>query len=232
MISQHELEQYSSTYSVERLKSFVYSNNDTMEDVIKRYADNMIISQSLYPALCTLEIILRNAIDTVLKTYISKDWIDKEVSNRHFFLDESDHILVKNAYEITKKDCRQSSKEITNGKIIANLNFGFWTNLCVKKYSPRIWNRMECFKGVFVNYPNHKPEIAVISKKLYSVRKFRNRIFHYEQIFKNPQKTLELYNTILEIIYYLPHDNLHILDKTSVFPKVFNSLINSNKAKT
>ena len=226
-----DLNKYSSTYSAERLKSFIYSENDTIEDVAERYGNNVIISQALYPALCTLEIILRNAIDTVLKSYISKTWIEDEIKN-NTLLEEIDYRMLINAYDITKKECRLSSKPFTIGKVIANLNFGFWTNLCVKKYSPRIWNRMECFKGVFVNYPNNKPEIAIISKKLYTIRKFRNRIFHYEPIFKKPQKTLELYNNMLEIISYLPNDNLQILNKTSVFLDVYNSLMISAKQKT
>jgi len=231
MIDQKDIEKYTATYSVERLKSFIYSEQDTIEDVTNHYVDNMKISQALYPALCTLEIILRNAIDTILKIYISETWIEEELKN-NVFLEKSDYQLLVNAYEATIKECKSSSKNITIGKIVANLNFGFWTNLCVKKYSPKIWNRMCCFKGVFVNYPNEKPEIALISKKLYKIRKFRNRIFHYEQIFKSPEKTLELYNNILEIISYLPNDNLQILGKTSTFLDLYNDLTKSNKQKT
>ncbi len=91
---------------------------------------------------------------------------------------------------------------------------------------------MKCFKGIFANYPNTKPEIARITKKLYTIRKLRNRVFHYEQIFKNPDRTLELYNTILEVISYLPNDNLKILEKTSIFPQIYNSLTEPNKPKT
>lgn len=224
MINLNELEKYSATYSVERLKSFIYSNNDTIDDVIERYSNNVIISEALYPALCTLEIILRNAIDSVMKSNFSKNWIEDELKNNSL-LDKSDYQLLVNAYNLTKKECKLSSKEFTIGKVIANLNFGFWTNLCVKKYSPKIWNRMSCFKGVFVNYPNHKPEIAIISKKLYIIRKFRNRIFHYEQIFKNPKNTLNLYNNILEVISYLPNDDLQIFKRTSNFHNVYDDVI-------
>lgn len=71
-----------------------------------------------------------------------------------------------NAYEITKKECESNKKSVTTGKIIANLNFGFWTNLCMKKYSASIWNKKQCFKSVFVHYPNKRPEISIISKKM------------------------------------------------------------------
>lgn len=231
MIDDKDIKKYSATYSVERLKSFIYSDDDTIKDIMKHYSDNMLISQALYPALSTLEVFLRNTIDTALRVHISETWIEDEIKNNSF-LEKSDYQLLLNAYNVTQKDCLSSGKKITTGKIIANLNFGFWTNLCVKKYSPKIWNKMSCFKGVFVNYPNHKPEISVISQKLYSIRKLRNRIFHYEQIFKNPAKTLELYNLIIEVINYLPNDEFCILEKTSTFFNVYNQLTIANKQKT
>ena len=93
MVSEKELEQYSTTYSAERLKSFVYSETDTIDDVIERYSNNIIISEALYPALCTLEVILRNAIDSVLRLHISQSWIEDEIKNNSF-LDKSDYQLL------------------------------------------------------------------------------------------------------------------------------------------
>lgn len=223
MIEQKEIEKYTATYSVERLTSFIYSENDTIEDVTKHYVDNMKISQALYPALCTLEIIFRNAIDTVMRTCFSETWIEDEIKN-NAFLENSDYQLLISTYETTKKECKSASKDLTAGKIIANLNFGFWTNICTKRYSAKIWNKKHCFKGVFINYPSKRPEIAIISKKLYAIRKLRNRIFHYEQIFRYPEKTLSLYNNILEILSYLPNDELNILEAHSTFLSIYNKL--------
>ena len=66
--------------------------------------------------------------------------------------------------------------------------------------------------------------INIIAKKLYNIRRLRNRIFHYEKIFKYPQRTLSLYNDILEILSYLPSDNLEILKQTTTFIKTYNEL--------
>lgn len=67
-IKKEELEKYASTISVERLLSFKQDDNDTIESLIARYQDNIRISQALYPELSTLEVTLRNAIDTMLRT--------------------------------------------------------------------------------------------------------------------------------------------------------------------
>ena len=63
MITEQDLEKYSTNISVERLKSFIRNEDDTIEKVLSRYVDNIQISQCLYPELSILEITLRNSID-------------------------------------------------------------------------------------------------------------------------------------------------------------------------
>ena len=224
-----DTKKYSLTYSSERLFSFAYSENDTISDIITNYADNIKISQSIYPELCTLEVILRNAIDSTLKNNISQTWLEDEINN-NALLDASEYKTLIKAYYNTKDDCKAASKDFTTGKVIANLSFGFWTNLCVKKYNSKIWNKPKCFYGVFANYPYGR-SINPIAKKLYAIRRFRNIVFHYEKIFKYPKCTLALYNDILEILSYLPNDELDILKSTSTFLDTYNSLLKANSKK-
>lgn len=231
MLNEKDLEKYATTYSIERLKSFVLSNEDTIDDVISRYKRNLRISLALYPELSTLEIILRNAIDVALRMHYSETWIEDELQN-NTLLDVQDFSILQNAYQTTMKECKSSSKTLTTGKIIANLNFGFWTNLCTKKYNSKIWNKKGIFKSVFTNYPSKKPDVWLISKKLNAIRKLRNRIFHYEQIFKYPEKTLNLYNELLEVMSYLPKDELKILADISLFKDTYNSLIQETTLKS
>ena len=221
-ITEKELEQYTSTLSIERLLSFRTNDNDTIDTLIKHYQMNLRISQSLYPELSTLEVTLRNAIDTVLKRCISQTWIEDEIREQHLLTDH-EHAKLVIAYNDVKKE--YSGKNFTTGKVIANLNFGFWTNLCSKWYSSNIWNKGCCFKGVFVNYPGNTNKIGVIATKLRAIRYLRNRIFHYEPIYKNPQNTLRMYNTIMEVISYLPQDNSNILKDTSTFLDTYNKAI-------
>jgi hypothetical protein len=227
MINNDELEKYSATYSEERLSSFAYSDIDTIKNIVENYGNNMIISQSLYPELCTLEIILRNSIDNILRKYISETWIEDEINN-NVWLDSSEYETLLKAYKSAKEECFAEKKQFTIGKVVANLNFGFWTNLCVKKYNSKIWNKPKCFYGVFPRY-TYEPSITIIAKKLYTIRRFRNRIFHYEKIFKYPEKTLNLYNDILEMLSYLQNDDLEILKKTSTFLGVYNKLMEDVK---
>ena len=223
MINSEELKKFIPTYSLDRIESFIYSSDDTIDDIIERYQDNIKISQALYPELATLEVILRNSINAALCKHISETWLEDEIAN-NTLLEENDYSLLISAYNTTKKECLSSKKELTSGRVIANLNFGFWTNLCMKKYNSKIWNKIYFFKGIFVNYPSKTQAIGVISQKLYAIRKLRNRVFHYEQIFRYPKKTLKLYNEILELLSYLPKDNLNVVQDTSSFLDLYNQL--------
>ena len=182
----------------------------------------MRISQALYPELSMLEVTLRNSIDTMLKSCISETWLEDEVQKQKI-LSNHDHEKLITVYNDTKKEYK--NRDFTLGKVIANLNFGFWTNLCSKWYCSNIWNKGRYFKGVFVNYPSNVNNIGIIATKLRLIRRFRNRVFHYEKIFKYPDRTLSLYNDILEMLSYLPNDDLEILKRTSTFLDTYNKLI-------
>ena len=218
-ITREKLGKYASTLSVERLLSFKIDDSDTVDMLIERYKTNLRISQALYPELSTLEVTLRNAIDTMLRTCISETWIEDEIQQQRILSDHEHAKLIKAYNEIKKA---YPDNDFTLGKVIAKLNFGFWTNLCSKWYCSNIWNKGCCFKGVFVNYPSEVNNIGVIAAKLRLIRRFRNRIFHYEPIFKFPQNTLKIYNQIMEIISYLPSDNSDILKDTSTFLHAYN----------
>lgn len=230
IINEKELKKFSSTLSVERLLSFRQSDDDTIEILIERYKTNLRISQAFYPELSTLEITLRNAIDTMLKSCISETWLEDEIQQQKILTDQ-EHAKLLKAYNDTKIECK--NKNFTIGKVIANLNFGFWTNLCSKRYNAIIWTKKGAFKGVFVNYPiNMQQQIHSLSLRLRTIRYLRNKIFHYEPIFKKPQNTLKMYNEIVEIISYLPSDNANILKDTSTFINIYNQAIATKQQKT
>ena len=200
-----DLEKYRATIGVERLQSFcVGMKNVTESDLLKIYELNIKVSQSLYPALSTIEIHLRNAIDTMMQTIFSKTWLEDEILNNKI-LYEYDYQKLQSAYNTLK--IKYGTNNITHGKLISELTFGFWVNLCSKKYNPKIWTKKGAFRGVFVNFDkSKKEEIHEISSKLNKIKKLRNRVFHYEPILYKKEKFGEIYNIICEIVAYLPQD--------------------------
>lgn len=212
-----DLEKYKSTIGVERLISFSNGVEDIAEDfLLKMYELNIKTSQSLYPALSIVEIHLRNAIDTMLQTLFSKTWLEDEIKTQKLLYDYDFEKLQK-AYKTLQS--KYGEENITHGKLISELTFGFWVNLCSKKYNPKIWTKKGAFRGVFIDYPKDRQEkIHEISVKLNKIKKLRNRIFHYEPILYKKDKFGVIYNIICELITYLPKDGSGIFERTNNFP--------------
>ena len=76
------MNKYNSTYSTERLSAYAYSENDTIQDIITNYSNNIQISQAIYPELCILEVILRNAVDSILKQYALPSFLLSKDENK------------------------------------------------------------------------------------------------------------------------------------------------------
>ncbi len=211
------LDKYRATIGIERLKSFGYGKEDITEDyLLQMYELNLKTSQSLYPALSMVEIHLRNAIDTMMQTIFSVTWLENEIEKQNLLFD-FDHNKLIQAYNTLQS--KYKLEDITHGKLISELTFGFWVNLCSKKYNPKIWTKKGAFRGVFIDYPQDKQEkIHEISEKLNKIKKLRNRIFHYEPILHKKDKFGVLYNNICDIMSYLPKDNSGLFERTNNFP--------------
>lgn len=97
------------------------------------------------------------------------------------------------------------------------MDFGhhFFQNLTTKK----IWNKHT--KQMFPNMPKKDRNRRVLSAKINTIRYFRNRIFHFEQIF-DKQNLFEVHLNIFEIIKWL---NLALYNITTELDE-FNSVIN------
>jgi len=218
------LEKYKNNIGIERLKFHYSQQADFDEDfLITRYILNIKISQALYPILSIIEVYLRNAIDIMLQNIVDKDWLEKEITNQNLLFDY-DYTKLNEALKTLKK--KYKSENITRGKIIAELNFGFWVNLCSRKYNPKIWTKKNAFKMVFPNFPNcQKEDIAIISSQLTKIKNLRNRVFHYEPILKNNNDFLTIYNEIRQIIFYLPSGNERIIRETDNFNRIITEVI-------
>lgn len=140
----------------------------------EEYRQNLLISKNAYIPLSILEIALRNALDTYLTIKIGQDW-----HTNNTFLTPMAQKKIKEVNDTLKGHKETDSKE----KIIAELNFGFWVSLFQKPYQN--YFRTKDLQQIFPNMPSKK-EIFLdreeIYKKLDHIRRFRNRVFHYEKV--------------------------------------------------
>lgn len=160
--------------SQERLSAYQSRvDNDGHLNLFSHYAWNMALSESLYPIVQTLEITLRNAIYEAAKDHFNRDdWFDDRAIIHHRYNQTSIHKA--------KQILQQQNKPLEPGRIIAELNFGFWTSLLDKRYEQILWPAL--IKTTFPHMPKNIRTRKNLSSRFNKIRLLRNRIFHHEPI--------------------------------------------------
>jgi hypothetical protein len=175
--------------SKDRFEPYLIHHQNDSKSAMHHYKGNILIAESFYPLLSVLEIGLRNSIDYQLtKRFNDRNWYE----NMEF-------IRIASRFQIDKISDAKSNilsekKEITPGRIISELSFGFWTSLFDVKFEMTLWKSLRL---AFPNCPKQIRQRKTMSSKFNSIRKLRNRIFHHEAISWN-LKVLDRYRIELE----------------------------------
>lgn len=160
--------------STERLDPYLNYHSGDFIKAVAHYKFNIEISAAFYPLLSILEVGLRNNIDYQLK---------RRFDNANWF-DSSEFVKIVGKFQIDRVSEARSSilsekKEITAGKIISELSFGFWTSLLDSRFERTLWKHL---RHSFPNCPKKIRQRKTMSTKFNGIRKLRNRIFHHESI--------------------------------------------------
>ena len=171
-----------------------FISNDRLNNYtdFNEYKNNIYLSQKYYILLSIFEVSFRNSLDYYLKS-ISNNYLLEES-----ILHTDSIVKIKEA----KKKILQRKEQLSHNKIVAELSFGFWTSLFRKSYSNIM--RTNHIKTIFPNIPKKDVKLInrnILDKKLNKIRKFRNRIFHFEKII-NKQEYKNIENEILELLNY------------------------------
>ena len=191
--------------------------------VIARYKWNLALSEALYPSLSLLEIGLRNRIDNTLSNLHGSDWLQESchywiktpwMQSKGFPNPEQDAIFK------AKQKLIRDNGGWSHPKLVAELNFGFWTNLFKSHYHPTIWQSKEKpMRMVFPESPKISPKKAYDA--LSRVRTLRNRIAHHEAIWNKPTLQ-EDYQTIFFLLSALNQSLEAMANDLDRFPLVWN----------
>jgi hypothetical protein len=164
--------------------------------ILKSIKKIFILVKNIIYYFWFFEISLRNSIDDYLKSKISHEWLNSDILHKDTLkrIDEA------------KQKILQRKEILGHDKIIAELPLGFWTSLFRKSYANLI--RIKDIKGIFPNIPSKKQKLInrnILDKKLNHIRKFRNRIFHYERII-NKLEYITMQDDIFELLLYFDED--------------------------
>lgn len=124
---------------------------------------------------------------------------------------------------------RPGSQAITEGQVVAELDFGFWTGLFHGSYvfrsakDPRLWGgspryphtMRDLFTRVFPYRAPRFTSVTEVGPLLNELRHFRNRVFHHEPIFATAKRKcpLDVYRDIHEVVGWIEPELARVLDR-------------------
>ena len=159
--------------SIPRFEGYRRTPTEPDIECMKRYVWNVALSEALYPTIQFLEIALRNSIHDAATSAFNNDfWFDnpKVISNPKTLR------IISGA----KGALAKAHKPIESGRVVAELDFGFWRALFYNEYERKLWRQI--IGDVFPNAPRRQRQRRLISPRVEKVRDLRNRISHHEPI--------------------------------------------------
>lgn len=190
--------------SAERLGSYARHDGASDQVALARYQWNIAVSASLYSSLQLCEVSLRNALHFLLSQEYGETWYEgSELRISEWGRKE----VAKVQRQLTK-----SKKTITPSRVVAELQFGFWTHLFQHDYQSPQGFLPKHIKGIFPHLEKSRHKPKQIKRDLDAIRILRNRIFHHERIIH--WKDLDAkHDLILDVIHW-SSPQLHTLAKT------------------
>jgi hypothetical protein len=205
--------------SIERLEA--YGRDGANEcTVFARYLWNMALCESLYSPLQCAEIALRNAFHHVLS---------QKYNTEYWFNNMPLSPFMRKQVAEAKDTANKFGARMTDGFIVAELSFGFWTSF-FNNYYQRSGLSFELLKLAFPSCPKKLLAIKHQQKQWNAIRELRNRVFHHERIIhwkdlkQQHEKLLEAINWISPELYELAK----VLDR---FNKIYKEGIQPWKTK-
>ena len=165
--------------------------------------------RKLYPSLHGIEVSLRNSIrDAASEKFGTEFWFASHLVGRE-----------KETIEKIRIDFSRRSIEATPGKYVSECNLGFWVSLFKSEYERILWRSL--IREVFPHAPRRSSTRSTIRSRLDSIRRLRNRVFHFEPIWKLPDLRQQHFNILETIIWINPRfrEMTELVDR---FPQVFD----------
>lgn len=198
--------------SSKRLETYYRQFNDDKNKAIEYYKVNTKISESFYPLLANLEIVLRNSIHQSFSIrFDTENWFDQLE-----FKELEDQV------KVAKSKITKNRQQLSSDKIIAELTFGFWTSLFNKQFARQFWRPL---MYAFKELKKEQKQRDKIAYKLNQIRKFRNRIFHYEPICNDLTALKTNHNSIIEILNWLDKDLVSWTSSNDNFETLFKKAV-------
>lgn len=162
--------------AVDRLRPYRVAVGGDLQDALALYEWNSAVAGAFFEALGHFEVVLRNALHEQLSAWhTNKGRIGEWYEDPTGVLDERTAEDVAQA----RDKLGRAGKTEAPGKVIAELNFGFWRFLLADRYETKLW-----WPALQHAFPGRRRKD--VSVPVNSLNILRNRIAHHEPIHRMP----------------------------------------------
>ena len=153
--------------------------NETL--ALKLYVHNARLSGAFLFPLGVMEVVLRNTVDRALVKKFDQTWYCNPQVAKKFRRGEKSNIQKALNRICHKSDQTRIRSDVNRDEVVAELTFGFWTNMFDKHYT-RFWE-----SELDNSFPNLKIEtgwndhdtLIYIRSQLHEINAFRNKVAHH-----------------------------------------------------
>jgi hypothetical protein len=152
--------------SRERLKRYLAATSQDLGEAVQLYEQNVALSEMTFGILHGLEVAVRNSMHDRLSAHFGTPrWYS--VAPLSAYSQDKINAAIRDA----------GGPTASPGKVVAELMFGFWTDLAAQRYHWSLWQ--PCLSGAFPRIRLARP---MIHRRLEDIRWLRNRVAHHEPI--------------------------------------------------
>lgn len=169
MATYEQLETWSSPY---RLAPYESAADGSRELAVRLYEWNAELSAAYLEVMHHVEVLFRNRVHNIMSDAYPDDprpWFKQD----GIFVGDKGPRLIADA----ERRIADDRNEVTVGRVVASVSFGFWNGLFVRSYST-LWARTlyRCFSP---HGPGKRERVIEVTER---VKAFRNRLAHHERL--------------------------------------------------
>jgi hypothetical protein len=187
-------EQLETWFSAGRLASYEVAAGGDRDLALRLYEWNASVSAAFMCPMHHAEVLLRNRIHDVM-TSAYPDNPDPWFKQDGIFVGAKGPALIAEAEERLQR----AKSDVTTGRIIASVSFGFWNALFGRAYT-NLWDQTlnRCFAQ---HGPRRRAEVSNVTER---IKIFRNRLAHHERIIQYDLKAL--HDDLLKLAMWVDPD--------------------------
>lgn len=190
MATYEQLETWCSPY---RMASYEAEAEGSQELAVRLYEWNAVLSGCFMEVMHHVEVVLRNRIHNVMHDAYP-DNPDPWFKQDGIFVGERGPSLIAEAEQRIQRD----GNELTIGRIVASVPFGFWNGLFVRSYS-QLW--AQTLHRCFPHGPGKRERVVEVTER---IKLFRNRLAHHERVTHLPLR--DRHDDLLKIVMWIDPD--------------------------